>query len=241
MRRALLILSGLVALALLAGALLPLGWVTARYVPGLEAESVSGSIWRGRIRGARYEGIPIGDVDAGLAFGPLLRGEAEIGWSRMERQRGDRLSGRASLSRGDQRLSGVTGTVALPMRVGGAAVVVGLDDVTVVTDRRGRCRMVAGRVSATVEGLPLIGALPPLSGVPACDGEAFHAPLGAGDGSVGLDLRLWPARGGMRGRWQADLSIRRQSPLIMGLLELAGFQRTADGVSISLAGVAGSA
>lgn len=240
MRRTLLIISGLVAAAALAVALLPLGWVTGRYVPGLEAEAVSGSIWDGEIRGARYEGLEIGDLKAGLAWQPLLRGEAEIGWTRLERQRGDRLAGRASLSRGVRRVSGVTGTVALPVMAGGVAggvlVLVGLEDVTVVTDVRGRCRSVSGVVTATLAGLPVIGTTPTLTGAPACEGEAFHAPMRLADETVGLDLRLWPS-----GRWQADLSIRRQTELVTRLLELAGFERNAGGVSIRFAGTTGGA
>jgi general secretion pathway protein N len=240
MRRVLLIVSGLVVLAALVVALFPLGWVTGRYVPGLEATSVSGSVWDGEIRGARYEGLEIGDLKAGLAWQPLLRGEAEIGWSRLERQRGDRLVGRATLSRGVRRVSGVTGTVALPVMAGGFAggmlVLVGLEDVTVVTDVRGRCRSVTGEVTATLAGLPVIGTTPPLTGAPVCDGEAFHAPMGLADESIGLDLRLWPS-----GRWEADLSICRQTELVTRLLELAGFARTEGGASIRLAGTTGSA
>jgi general secretion pathway protein N len=231
MRRIFLILLGVLLVAAVAVALLPLSWVTGRYLPGLEAEAVSGTIWNGRIRAARYQGVPIGDVEAGLVLQPLLKGEAEIGWTRLEQARGDRLAGRATLSRGLGRVSDVSGTVTLPVPVGGVSVLVALEGVTVVTDRRGRCRAVSGDVTATVAGLPMIGALPPLGGQPRCDGEAFHAPLGLADGSIGLDLRLWPAR-----RWEADLALRQLSPLIVGLLELAGFRRTEDGVAIRTGG-----
>jgi general secretion pathway protein N len=244
MRRALLIVSGLVGLVVLGAALLPLGWVTGRYVPGLEADSVSGSIWDGEIRGARYAGQEIGDLKAGLAWQPLLRGEAEIGWTRLERQRGDRLAGRATLSRGVRRVSGVTGTVALPVKAGGLAgdlaggmlLLVGLEDLTVVTDVRGRCRSVSGVVTATLAGLPVIGTTQPLTGQPVCEGEAFHAPMRLADETLELDLRLWPS-----GRWQADLAIRRQAELVTRLLEMAGFERTAGGVSIRFAGTAAGA
>lgn len=229
MRRIFILLVGLVAVAAVALAVLPLRWVTARYLPGLEADSVSGSVWNGRIRGARYQGLAIGDVDAGLSVRPLLRGDAEIRFKRL----GERLEGYAMLSRGVRKVSGVEGTVTLPSPVGGIAVVLGLQDVSVETDAAGGCRAVSGTVTATVGALPVIGEIPPLEGQPRCDGDAFHAPMELADRSVGLDLRLWRTGG-----WQADLAIRNANVLAAGLLELAGFSRTADGMTLRIAGTA---
>lgn len=244
MRRTLLMVSGLIGLLALGVALLPLGWVTGRYVPGLEADSALGSIWDGKVLGARYQGLEIGDLEVGLALQPLMRGEAEIVWSRLERTRGDRLSGRATLSSGVRLVTGVTGTVALPLKAGGLSgklaedslVLVGLEDLTVVTDALGRCRSVAGTVTATVAGMPVIGTIPPLTGVPVCAAAGFQAPMALADERVGLDLGLLPG-----GQWQADLRVRRQTELVIRLLEMADFQRTQDGVSIRFAGTAGSA
>ncbi len=215
----------LLGVAALGIAVLPLRWVTDRYVPGLEAERVEGSIWKGRIRGARYQGLAIGDVDAGLAPAPLLRGEAEIRFARL----GERLAGRVTLSRGTRRVSGVSGSVTVP--AAGVPLVLGLEDVTVETDARGRCRAVSGTVTATVGPLPIIGDLPELRGQPVCDGEAFHAPLGLPDGASRLDMRLWPT-----GRWQARLLLGAIHPILGGLLETAGFTRTADGLVLELEG-----
>jgi general secretion pathway protein N len=227
MRRILLILVGLGAVVAGVLAFLPLAWVTDRFVPGLEATSVSGTIWDGQIRGARYQGVPIGDLDAQLALKPLLRGDAEIAWQRL----GEPLAGRATLSSGVRRVSEVTGTVTLPVPLGGVAVGLALDGVTLETDVAGRCRAIEGVVTAQLGGLPVIGAIPPLSGKPRCDGEGILVPLGLTDNSIGLDLRAWRT-----GRWQADLAIRQQSPFVLGLLELAGFQRTADGALLRLDG-----
>ncbi|MGL6043446.1 MAG: type II secretion system protein N [Sandaracinobacteroides sp.] len=229
MRRIFLFSLGLL-LALAAGiAVLPLGWVTTRYLPGLEATSVSGTIWDGRIRGARYQGLPVGDVDAALQVRPLLRGEAEIAFQRL----GEPLSGNATLSRGLRRVTDVTGTITFPAPLGGSAVVLALDRVALETNAQGSCRAVSGTVTATLGGLPVIGSVPPLEGQLRCDGDAFHAPLALADRSVGLDARLWPT-----GSWQADLAIRNRNPLVLGLLELAGFGRTAEGVALRMAGTA---
>jgi general secretion pathway protein N len=225
MRRIGLLLLGLLGLAALVIAVLPLRWVTDRYVPGLEAEQVEGSIWKGRIRGARYQGLFIGDVDAGLAPAPLFRGEAEIRFNRL----GERLAGRATLSRGARRVSDVSGSVTV--QAAGLPLVLGLEDVTVETDARGRCRAVTGTVTASVGPLPVIGNLPQLAGQPRCDGETFHAPLALPDGASSLDMRLWPS-----GRWQAMLALRNIHPIVAGLLETAGFARTADGLVLQLEG-----
>jgi general secretion pathway protein N len=227
MRRTGLLLLGLLLLAGLLIAFLPLSWVTQRYVPGLEADRVEGTIWKGRIRGARYQGIPLGDVDAGLAVAPLLRGEAEIAFARL----GEQLAGRATLSRTTRQLTDVSGTITLAAR--GVPLVLGLEDVTVQTDLRGRCLAVSGTVTATVGPLPLIGELPQLAGQPRCDGEAFHAPLALPDGPSSLDVRLWPS-----GRWRADLAVRNVHPILAGLLETAGFTRTAEELVFALEGAA---
>ncbi len=162
---------------------------------------VEGSIWNGRIRGARYQGLAIGDVDAGLAPAPLLRGEAEIRFNRL----GERLAGHVTLSRGARRLSDVSGTVTV--KAAGLPLVLGLEDISVETDARGRCRAVTGTVMASIGPLPIIGPLPQLAGEPRCDGEAFHAPLALPDGAGSLDVRLAPS-----GRWQAMLALQDIHP-----------------------------
>jgi len=225
MRRIGLFLAGLLALAALVIAFLPLRWVTDRYVPGLEAASVEGTIWNGRIRGASYQGLAIGDVDAGLAPGPLLRGKAEIRFARL----GERLEGQVTLSRTTRRVSGLDGTVTVP--AAGLPLLIGFGDVTVETDPRGRCRAVSGSVTASVGPLPVVGTLPKLAGQPRCDADGFHAPLALPDGAGSLDMRLAPS-----GSWQADLALRNLHQMVVTLLEAAGFGRTADGVMLSLEG-----
>jgi general secretion pathway protein N len=227
MRRIGWLLIGLAALAAVIFAFLPLSWVTTRYVPGLETASVEGSIWKGRIRGARYQGIAIGDVDAGLAFRPLLKGEAQIDFQRL----GERLDGRVTLSRGTGRVSDLSGT--LTVRTPAVPIVLGLDDVSVITDLAGRCRSVSGTVTASIGPLPVLGELPPLVGQPRCAGEAFLVPMALPEGGAGLDVRLWAT-----GRWQADLAVTNTHPLVAGLLETAGFQRTADGLVLVMEGQA---
>lgn len=230
MRGILLFATGLLIALATVVAVLPLRWVTSRYLPGLKATAVTGSIWDGRIRGARYLGFPVGDVDAGLRLRPLLRGEAEIAFQRL----GEPLAGNATLSRQARKVSDVTGTITLPVPVGGASVVLALDDLALETDRQRRCLAVSGTVTATLAPLPVIGNIPPLSGRPRCEGESLHAPLALADRSVGLDVRLSPSGG-----WQADLALRNLNPLASGMLEVAGFTRTAEGVSVRLAGTIG--
>jgi general secretion pathway protein N len=222
-----LLLLGLLAVAALVIAFLPLRWVTDRYVPGLEAQQVDGTVWKGRVRGARYQGLAIGDVDARLALRPLLRGEAEIGFERL----GERLAGRVTLSRDARRVSDLTGTVTLSAR--GLPLLLGLEDVAVETDTAGRCRAVTGTVSASLPKLPVVGELPPLVGQPRCDGDIFHVPFVLDEAGVGLDVRLGP-----NGRWRADLLLRNVPPIMAGLMEVAGFSRTSEGLVLTLEGAA---
>lgn len=214
----------------LAIAFLPLAWVTDRHVPGLEADSVSGSIWNGRLRNARYAGLAVGDVAAGLSASALLRGRAELGFTRLD----ERLEGRLGVGRGLRRVSGLDGTLTLPLAgepVVPLALRLGFRDARLETDARGRCRAAGGQVEARLVGLPVPGTLAPLAGTPVCEGDALLLPLAAAGGSPGLDLRVAPD-----GAWSADLAVRAGDPLAVALLGAAGFAREGDRLVLRLVG-----
>jgi general secretion pathway protein N len=218
-------------LAALAIAALPLSWVTARYVPGLEADAVSGSIWNGRLVNARYAGLAIGDVEAGLRASALLSGKAELGFERL----GERLSGRVGVGRGLRSVSGLEGTLTLPLAgrqpALPLALTLGFRDAFLEADARGRCRAAGGEVTAELGGLPVIGSSPMLTGTPACAGELLLLPLAAPGGAAGLDLRVAPD-----GAWSADLALSVRDPLVAALLGTVGFAADGDRLTLRLAG-----
>ncbi len=212
---------GLLAVLGLAVWLMPLDLVVRQVAPGLEADGISGSIWNGRLRNARYGGMPLGDVHVGLDPGRLLAGEASLGFSRL----GPPLEGRLGGSRHELKAEALTGEVVLPLLPPPAPEVrVELQDANVRLDRAGRCRSAGGQVTARLQGVPIIGETPPLVGSPRCDGEALLAPLVAPGGGTGLDLRVWPD-----GRWHGGLWLKGLPPLAEVALQALGFGMDADG------------
>lgn len=208
----------------------PLDRIVPARIPGLEVESVSGTIWAGEVRGARYQGLALGDVDLALLPRTLLSGAPQVRFDRLQGP----ISGRVWLSREVRRVEGVTGELALPMGRTGLSARIEMAGVALETDLSGNCRQVEGAVEATLTGIPLIGTTPPLAGTPRCDGNAMLVPLALPDGSMGLDLALQPDR-----RWRGDLSLRVPNPLLRTLLGTAGFTLADDRATLSVSGSLG--
>ena len=217
----------LVALALLI-AFLPMSAVLRRAAPGLEAEKVEGTVWDGKLRGAKYGDIPIGDVDAGLDFGRLLSGEASVRFKRF----GPSLSGSAGGTFEDRRLDRLTGKLPLPILPQGLPpILLEFEDLTVHFGLRNNCLSAEGVVTASLPEIPGVGKLPSLSGTPRCEGDAIIVPLGASDNRFTLNLGLAPG-----GVWKAGLGIRIDNRLVVGVLEAIGFTATPDGVRTDSSG-----
>lgn len=207
-------LLGVAALALLV-LFFPLSAVTSRLAPGLEADQVSGSVWKGRLRNARYAGVPVGDVDVGLDAGRLLKGEASLRFHRL----GPNLSGRAGGTRQDRRLEELSGELPLQILPAPApALTIRFSDVHLTLSPRGACRSAGGVVSTSLSGIPFLGETPSLSGAPACDGDRLFAPLRLPGDRAGLDLWL-----GADGGWTGKLRLRPDSRVALAALSAAGF------------------
>lgn len=201
---------------------LPLKLVLRQTAPGLEAEKVEGTIWNGRLRGAHYGDIPIGDVDAGLDFSRLLGGEASIRFKRF----GPVLAGSAGGTFDDRRLDNLNGKLPLAvLPTGLPPITLQFDRLTVHMGLRNNCLATSGVVTASLPEIPGVGALPTLTGAPQCDGDAIVVPLATPDGRFSLDLGLAPG-----GVWRAGLGVRLDNKLAVGVLQAIGFTATADGV-----------
>lgn len=211
----------LVALALVI-AFLPMRVVLRRAAPGLEAQKVEGTVWDGKLRGAKYGDIPIGDVDAGLDFGRLFSGEASVRFKRF----GPSLAGSAGGTFEDRRLDKLTGRLPLPILPQGLPpIVLDFENLTVHLGLNNNCLSAEGEVTASLPKIPGVSDFPSLSGSPRCEGDAIIVPLGTPDGALTLDLGLAPG-----GVWKAGLGARVKSPLAVGVLQAIGFTATKDGV-----------
>ena len=136
---------------------------------GVAAAGVSGTVWRGELRGAQWGGLALGDAAAGLspvsvlAFAPMLQ------------VRGEAVSGRVSQG-GISEFSG---------RVRGLGP--GLGEIQmeglVLHFASGACVEASGRVVLRQNGQTL-------AGVPRCAGAAAELALARPDGVVVATLRL---------------------------------------------------
>jgi len=226
-----LLLAGLFLVALLVAALVlaPLGaalaWVGAdRW--GLSADSAEGTVWSGRLRAARIGGLPLGEVELGLAPLSLLSGALRLDAS----ARDGAFTGRAAVvaDRNGVGVEDAHGEAPLnlfraPLPLSG---LLRFEGVT-VRFREGRCVFASGRVQTSGLRGPsgLLGeTAPALSGEAACRDGALFLPLeGAGPaGEFALHLSLEGD-----GRYRAEARMVAADPALEAGLRLAGF--TSDG------------
>ena len=219
-------------MTLVAGILfLPLRLVVNRLAPGLEADTIEGSIWNGQLRNARWQEVPLGDLDVGLEFLSLFTGKANLNFTRLQPELNGRLGGNRKLI----RIEGLEGELRLAL-LPAPLPEIGLQfaGVSAVFEKSRGCISTGGVVTATIKGLPIIGDAPPLSGAPRCDGDALFVPLVATSGQIGLDLWLW-----QDGRYRGGLRVSKPSPLVQIALIATGFTPVDGGVALFAEGRAG--
>lgn len=210
---------------------LALGWFGLAE-QGLTARSVTGSVWAGHLREARFGQIALGDLSAGVSPVSLLLGRARVALDSNEAPPAARLSGAITVSRHSFALDDMTaslpvGTAFRPVPV----TVLDLEQVSVrFTDDQ--CDSAEGRVRATltgdVGGLPVPAAL---TGNARCDGGALLLPLVSAAGNEGSTIRLWPD-----GRYRAELTLQPSDPAAGLRLQTAGFVQTDTGMELAIEG-----
>ena len=199
---------------------------------GFSAREVTGTVWSGGLKEARFGAIDLGDLGASLSPWPLLVGRARIDLSRPGAAAGAPLQGAFGISRHSFGLDDVTATFpAGSMFAPVPVAALDLDDASArFTD--GVCERAEGRVRATLAGdlagVPLGEAL---SGSVRCDGPALLLPLASQAGTESVQLRLWQT-----GRFTATLTIRAADAVAAQRLEAGGFSPGPGGESLSIEG-----
>lgn len=173
--------TGLFAAALLVAALalmpLRLGLAVAGLDrTGLSASRVEGSLWNGRLIGAGWRGVAIGDVSARLAPLPLLAGQLRLAVANVDIA-GELLGG------GLTGVAGLTGRLRLATAGPLGLAAIDFDDFGLTFDSRG-CRAATGRLTVAPAALGTRFA-----GSPRCTGPAALLPLTSGNGDR-LTLQL---------------------------------------------------
>jgi len=220
-RRLALWFAGAFALGLLLAA--PLQLATARLAlpQELSAAGVDGSLWRGRLRQARWQDVAIGDVRMGLSPLPLLLGRRQL---RVHTPQAS-LALHAGRVRGLSRADGVLPLPSLP----GLALRASLEDARLLFDDEG-CRDAGGRVR--VEVTLADGGLPPLllAGTPACEGGVGRLALVPEDAMAPLWLEA-TLTVEADGRRSLQASARTDDPALRSALIAHGFQDAPGGLS----------
>lgn len=198
---------------------------------GMTAREVTGSVWAGSLREARFGQIALGDLSAGVSPLQLLVGRARVDLDGTATPPAARLSGAIGISRHSFGLDDVTAT--LP--VGNAfrpvpVTTLDLEDVS-VRFRGDACEKAEGRVRATmageIGGLAVPGSL---TGTARCDGGALLLPLASAAGESST-IRMWPD-----GRYRADLTLQPSDPASTARLQAAGFIATGAGMQLAIEG-----
>lgn len=230
--------AGLIALVLLIAliALLPLRIAFA--ISGLgggavSARSIEGSIWSGTIRDLRLGRLSLGDMDAALSPGALLRGDTVLALARPANLPGQPpLTFDLGHSGEGVVVRGATGEVAtadlfapLPLRS------LSLEAVTIEFSGDA-CTTASGAVRVNIEqslfGITLQRGL---SGTVRCDGDAVLIPLKGQSGLEQMDIRITG-----NGRYTADFRLGGLPPGAGAALGALGFRLDGDAMAISING-----
>lgn len=194
---------------------------------GLAARAVTGTVWRGQLKAARFGGVELGDVGLGLDIAGLFLGGGRV-WFRTQGPVSAR--GVLLLTRSRSGVSGVDANLPLEAVMPQAPVRGRLDLKDVDLEfRHGACKSARGRIVLDHLTLPGGAPLAPnlvLSGAPTCSGGAAVTRLnGLADGvAIDLVIKLDGAGG-----YRLETVLRATNPQFAALAALSGFERTMDG------------
>lgn len=215
-----------VAIAMLA--MPPLQLLAPRLAAGgLVAREASGSLWHGRLRGAGWRGVALGDLDLRLQPLPLLAGTRAL-----------RLSGESfSLRLLQGRRTGIDDADGR-LAPGKAAMLAGLQAEAefsgfALVFEGDRCTQAAGRLQLR---LPPAGSgreLLLLSGAPACADRIGVVELRSQEGGSRVEASV---QIDAEGRYRVQSLVRDADPVIARALREGGFQESPGGYSRSVDG-----
>lgn len=199
---------------------------------GLTARSAEGSVWAGRLRGARFGDVALGDLDAHLSPWPLVLGHARIELDTPADTPALALHGAVGVSRSGVRADDLTATIA-PGRLFAPLPVTALAlDAVSVRFEDDACVAAEGRVRATLAGDFSGIALPQsLSGAIRCEGRALLIPLAGQAGAERVDLRVEAD-----GRYRATVALQPADAAALARLAALGFVEGAGGYALSVEG-----
>jgi general secretion pathway protein N len=227
MAKWLLALAGLLLLGIV---LLPMRAVVPYVAPDLTATAITGTVWDGRLMGAEFRGVPLGNLDVGLDGAELLRGRLRLDFARDGLRA---LSGRIGTSGKVHVVEALDGPLSLELPFAFNPVLEAeFRNAAFQIDSAGTCLAASGDVSARLSRIPALGTTPPMKGSFACDQGAFYLPLATRDDRLRIGVHVWADR-----RYRADLIIAGQSLPVQLALAAAGFVPGPDGSTMRIEGM----
>ncbi|WP_373490832.1 type II secretion system protein N [Parasphingorhabdus sp.] len=199
------------------------------------AKAISGSVWNGRIEGAQLGPFPLGDLDAGVRFLPLLTGRVLMDLERPPAG-GDRgLVATVGKSGNSLLVQDVTTLLSLGSELAPLpASAIDLQDVSIVF-AGGRCQSATGQVRVSLDAnIPGLNLKQGLLGKAECQDGVLVLPLQSGSGMEQLTLKLEG-----NGFYTARLFLSGSDRAWTLLLPTLGFRKVPSGYAIKVAGQLG--
>lgn len=227
----------LILLAVIAVALFFLPLRLAVGVAGLEgsrfsAKAITGSVWNGRIEGAQIGPFPLGDLDAGVRFLPLLTGRLLMNLERPANPGDDGLV--ATVGKAGKSL--LVQDVTTVLGVGRQLAPLPASDIDLrevsISFAGGRCQSASGQVRVSLDAnIPGLDLKQGLLGNAQCQDGALVLPLQSGSGMEQLTLKLEG-----NGFYTARLFLSGSDRAWTLLLPTLGFRNVPGGYAIKVAG-----
>lgn len=199
------------------------------------AQSVSGTIWNGRIEQARLGRFALGDLDAGVQFFPLLTGNMKLDLDRPATTGDSGLT--ATISKQGQALQveNATTNVSIGRELAPLpASNIELTDVSAAF-ANGRCQSAGGKVRVSLDAnIPGLDLQQGLLGNAKCVDGVLVLPLVSGSGMEELTLKLEG-----NGFYTARLFLSGNSGDWTLILPTLGFVQVSGGYAIKIAGQLG--
>lgn len=196
-------------------------------------QKVTGTLWRGKMHGAKLGPFELGDLDSSVRFWPLLRGEFLMDVSRPAAGNDRGLVATIGRPEGNGFLvQDATTRLILERQLAPLpTAIIDLDGVT-IGFANGQCQMAQGKIRLSLDAMiPGLDLKNGFSGDVICDGDALILPLQSGSGKERLRVRVQA-----NGFYRARLALANSDRFLTFLLPSLGFLATDDGYAIEIAG-----
>jgi general secretion pathway protein N len=220
------------ALLLALVAMVPLRLIFAAVRPAdlaLSARAVTGSVWRGQLKGAAVAGLPLGDLNAGLSPFALLKGRASFALSSQNDP-----TARAILIATASRIGVDHATLKVKSRGAFSPLPIEGLDLSDVRFRlkAGRCAEASGQVRVDIADMIAgIRLDQGMVGTLRCDGDALGVTLVSQTAMERIIVRITPQQG-----YRATIIVAAGSADRAQQLSASGFRETAQGFVMQISG-----